>query len=679
MKLLIIFLLLFMLPGLSFSQRYAYYNFPTDEQHDSLQQVFADITNDTVKMVAYRSFAFYLSESKRDSAFYFLNLDLASAKKFGLKLWEADALDNSAYMLWRLGNFPGALQRFFEGIEIAENPATEKDSWNLAGFTADNNPHVARLIVLAELHFDLGTLYDEAGYSEKSLQEFVEAEKIAVENHDKSALSQVYTLMGHYYLLHNKIDSALLTLQKGVDYAEQSGFKLFEGDCLNYIGKANIIKGDYNTAEKMVARSEQVNIEQNSDAGLTHDYLSLADLYIKENNKDSSLFYAQKALPLIKTTKDLSDAANVYTELSAVFKLRDNIDSAYKYQTIALAAKDSLNNDEKVKQFENVGFTEQLRVQQLEEEKISTQNKIRTYAMLAGLGVVLIIALILYRNNRQKQKANKVLETTLTNLKSTQIQLIQSEKMASLGELTAGIAHEIQNPLNFVNNFSEVNKEMIAELQTELKSGNVDEAINISNDIKANEEKINHHGKRADAIVKGMLQHSRSSTGQKEPTDINALADEYLRLSYHGLRAKDKDFSAVPMAIGIKTDFDKSISLINIVPQDIGRVLLNLYNNAFYATHEKKQQAGNSYQPIITVTTKKINSSIEIKVADNGNGVPQKVIDKIFQPFFTTKPTGEGTGLGLSLSYDIVKAHGGEIKVESREGEGTEFIIYLPA
>src|SRR4051794_1974548 len=244
--------------------------------------------------------------------------------------------------------------------------------------------------------------------------------------------------------------------------------------------------------------------------------------------------------------------------------------------------------------------------------------------------------------------------------------------MASLGELTAGIAHEIQNPLNFVNNFSEVNKEMLEELQTELKSGNVDEAINISNDIKDNEEKINHHGRRADAIVKGMLQHSRASTGQKEPTNINALADEYLRLSYHGMRAKDKNFNAT-----LETNFDNTIGKINVVPQDIGRVLLNLFNNAFSAMNEKAKLSVNGYQPIAKVTTRKLNDKIEIRVEDNGNGIPQKVVDKIFQPFFTTKPTGQGTGLGLSLSYDIIKAHNGEIKVETKEGEGVEFVIYL--
>ncbi len=271
-------------------------------------------------------------------------------------------------------------------------------------------------------------------------------------------------------------------------------------------------------------------------------------------------------------------------------------------------------------------------------------------------------------NNRTEQ-----LNKSLENLKASQTQLIQSEKMASLGELTAGIAHEIQNPLNFVNNFSEVNTELIEEMKTELRAGNNEEAIAIADDIKENEEKIKHHGKRADAIVKGMLQHSQSSSGLKEPTDINKLADEYLRLSYHGLRSKDKNFNAT-----MKTEFDQTIGKINIVPQDIGRVLLNLYNNAFYAVAEKKKQQPEGYEPTVSVSTKKDDDKIFVSVKDNGKGIPQKIVDKIFQPFFTTKPTGQGTGLGLSLSYDIIKAHGGEIKVESKEGEGTEFIFLLP-
>jgi two-component system NtrC family sensor kinase len=265
------------------------------------------------------------------------------------------------------------------------------------------------------------------------------------------------------------------------------------------------------------------------------------------------------------------------------------------------------------------------------------------------------------------------LQKTLDELKSAQSQLIQSEKMASLGELTAGIAHEIQNPLNFVNNFSEVNKELLEELEQEIDNGNFGEIKALTKDIKENEEKINHHGKRADAIVKGMLQHSRSSNGIKEPTDINKLTDEYLRLAYHGLRAKDKSFNAT-----MKTDFDESIGTINIIPQDMGRVILNLITNAFYVVDEKKKHIGEDYEPTVTVSTKKVGDEVTISVKDNGNGISQQVLDKIFQPFFTTKPTGQGTGLGLSLSYDIVKVHGGELKVETKEGDGSEFIIHLP-
>ena len=271
----------------------------------------------------------------------------------------------------------------------------------------------------------------------------------------------------------------------------------------------------------------------------------------------------------------------------------------------------------------------------------------------------------------------KDLQNTLVHLESTQAQLIQSEKMASLGELTAGIAHEIQNPLNFINNFSEVNKELVEELKAESlkpKAERNDQLLEeILNNIKNNEEKINHHGQRADAIVKGMLLHSRASSGQKEPADINALADEYLRLAYHGFRAKDKSFNAK-----LETEFDPSAGKINIVSQDIGRVLLNLFNNAFYAVNEKKKQLGEKYEPIVSIVTKKTEGKLSISIRDNGSGIQQKVKDKIFQPFFTTKPTGEGTGLGLSLSYDIVKVHGGEIRVNSLEGEWTEFQILLP-
>jgi len=319
----------------------------------------------------------------------------------------------------------------------------------------------------------------------------------------------------------------------------------------------------------------------------------------------------------------------------------------------------------------------------LEKEQLKAAEKEKEFRITEKIKAELEVQVKERTAELTQQK--EALQQTLNELKATQSQLIQSEKMASLGELTAGIAHEIQNPLNFVNNFSEVSNELIDEMKEAIAKGDNNEVNAIANDLKQNLEKINHHGKRADGIVKGMLQHSRSSSGIKEPTNINTLADEYLRLAYHGLRAKDKSFNAI-----MKTDYDESIGEINVIPQDMGRVILNLITNAFYAVQQKQKESSGQavtpieglltrYEPTVTVSTKKINNKVEIKVADNGNGIPQKVLDKIFQPFFTTKPTGEGTGLGLSMSYDIVtKGHGGQLKVQTKEGEGAEFIIILP-
>lgn len=323
-------------------------------------------------------------------------------------------------------------------------------------------------------------------------------------------------------------------------------------------------------------------------------------------------------------------------------------------------------------------FSQNRQQKALEKERIKRQKEDELNRAIALRKVELegLVAERTLELTGQKEE----LQRTLTELRSTQNQLIQSEKMASLGELTAGIAHEIQNPLNFVNNFSEVSNELLAEMRTELTNGHTKEAMALAADVGQNLEKIIHHGKRADAIVKGMLQHSRASTGKKELTDINALADEYLRLAYHGLRAKDKSFNAT-----LKSDFDPSLGKINVIPQDIGRVILNLLTNAFYAVMEKKKMMGNvspesSYEPSVSVTTRKAGGKAEISISDNGNGIPKQAMDKIFQPFFTTKPTGQGTGLGLSISYDIItKGHGGELTVHTEEGAGTTFTITLPA
>jgi two-component system, NtrC family, sensor kinase len=387
-------------------------------------------------------------------------------------------------------------------------------------------------------------------------------------------------------------------------------------------------------------------------------YLSL---YQKEFRLARSLVYA--FLPLIS----VSFFDNVVKMIDPAFhrKWENVFDVANIFAIVWMIAMLITNNKQR---------------KALEKERLKTLEKEKEIIITEKLKAELEVQVTERTAALTLQKEE--LQRTLNELKATQNQLIQSEKMASLGELTAGIAHEIQNPLNFVNNFSEINTELIAEMKQEIEKGNLAEAKTIANDIADNEKKINHHGKRADAIVKGMLQHSRSSSGVKEPTNINALADEYLRLAYHGLRAKDKSFNAT-----MKTDYDESIGNINIIPQDIGRVILNLITNAFYATNEKQKLGLAGYEPTVTVKTLKNpppagggrGARVLISVKDNGNGIPQKVLDKIFQPFFTTKPTGQGTGLGLSLSYDIVKAHGGELRVETKEGEGSEFILTLPS
>ena len=409
----------------------------------------------------------------------------------------------------------------------------------------------------------------------------------------------------------------------------------------------------------------------------------ISSLYINLNVRDSAIFYALKGY---EYSKEVSFKKGIMLNCNLLAELYDSIQPslALKYYKIAVATKDGLFGVNNLQAIQKLITAEEAKQKQLEEAEAAYKEKLRLYSLLSGLAAVFIIALILYRNNLYKQKSNVLLqhqkekvENTLQELKSTQSQLIQSEKMASLGELTAGIAHEIQNPLNFVNNFSEVSNELIKEIQDERRKTKDlrDEAheSDLLKDIEQNLEKINHHGKRADAIVKGMLQHSRTSSGQKELTDVNALCDEYVRLSYHGLRAKDKSFNAK-----FETDFDTSLPKINVVPQDIGRVVLNLINNAFYAVGEKTKLQAEGYEPQVVVTTKKDGDKILISVKDNGNGIPQNIVDKIFQPFFTTKPTGQGTGLGLSLSYDIVKAHGGELRVNSTEGVETTFIIQLP-
>ena len=648
------------------------------KQLDSLNAALKAAPNDIIRISVLNNLITYYSESNRDSALIITEQALQISDKQNQPLWRANFLLSKAYLNQTV-NLPLAFRITNEAMAIAQDEKNEKNVFIEPSDKFAANPHKYRLNVLAGVYHLLGNEYSatnlEKGidYYKKEIQ--VSTEIGAYENLVNSNMN-----IGNIFLNLNKLDSAKIYLFRGLAYAHETGEKTYKGYILVKIGDIYLLRKQIDSAKYYYRYSIEVNTEQNILTSLSYANMAFARLYKSLQQPDSMLHYAKTAFNIaigLKEPYSLSASTNL---ISDAYIMRGNTDSAYAYLSMSKKVGDSLNyaNSKKITEFQNMNFEEQQKLEKEAQQSKDAKTKITTIALFAGIGLLTLLALVFYRNNHQKQKANEVLETTLTNLKSTQSQLIQSEKMASLGELTAGIAHEIQNPLNFVNNFSEVNKELLTEMNDEIEKGNYDEVKLIAKDITANEEKINHHGKRADAIVKGMLQHSRSSSGIKEPTNINALADEYLRLAYHGLRAKDKSFNA-----NMKTEFDESIGNINIIPQDIGRVILNLITNAFYAVGEKKKSGIANYEPTVEVKTSKNpplgrrGAEVLISVKDNGNGIPKKVLDKIFQPFFTTKPTGQGTGLGLSLSYDIVKAHGGELKVETKEGEGTAFIIKL--
>jgi two-component system, NtrC family, sensor kinase len=539
---------------------------------------------------------------------------------------------------------------------------------------------------ISSLYFDIALIfmqlkdYEEASRNTKKA--FANLPDKNYPRYDFMLIQYEYQTAFHF-LMTNQPDSALYHVKRMDEINLRIHTRTFESMGLRYKAVAYSLLGKNEQAEEYFKRLSAMNDSLSTALNKLFFYNTYIPFLLKEHRIEEAAQQAKKCLRIGTETNNLYMRLAGAGYLRKVFEEKQQIDSAYYFSQMEAAISTEVAARNNANKINSLAFNEQIRRIEEERRDAAYRSQLKQYALIAGIVVILVIAAILYRNNTQKQKANKLLllqkkeiEQTLLQLKSAQAQLVQSEKMASLGELTAGIAHEIQNPLNFVNNFSEVSTELLTEMNEEIEKGNYNDVKAIAKDVIDNQEKINHHGKRADAIVKGMLQHSRSSTGIKEPTDINALTDEYFRLAYHGLRAKDKNFN-----VAIKTDFDKSIGNINIIPQDIGRVLLNLINNAFYAVTEKNastSSAGQQYEPTVSVSTKKINGKVEIKVKDNGNGIPQKILDKIFQPFFTTKPTGQGTGLGLSLSYDIIKAHGGEIRVETNENEGAEFFIKLP-
>jgi two-component system, NtrC family, sensor kinase len=686
--------LFFFISSISYGEKNPYWQEPTKVQADSINQLWLSTENDTVRMYASRQLGIFYQEISRPISLSYFEEQLLLARQLRQKLWEAEALSRIGYVYGLMQNYSGGLKSLLMAMELASDPKCERAVWKVELFSKKEDAHYARITVTAVITEHLGLLYYHAGDYHKAIEHYKTSMIINDEIQDDAFLSIIYLDIGESYLGLKEFDMAMTAMNNALFYCVKSGYEKYKGLIYYFIGIIKEEALNYDEAKRYYHTCIQTSIQQESSDFMGKAYLALTDLEGRTGSKDSSLLFAVNAVRTYRIMNDSVGLANAYLALSSAFDEYNQPDSAYYYIKEGIALKSALNQEEQVKKFQAVGFEEQIRLQTLEAEQIRLQSKIRTFSLLAGIVVLLFISGLIYINYRQHKRSKTEIEKTYhnlevahENLKSTQSQLIQSEKMASLGELTAGIAHEIQNPLNFVNNFSELSNELLYEMNEEMDKGDIAGAKVISDDIRKNLEKINHHGKRADAIVKGMLQHSRTSNGIKEPTDINPLADEYLRLSYHGFRAKDKSFNAE-----FKTEFDKSLPKIN-VPQDIGRVLLNLINNAFYAVQAPSTTAPpppeggiknsqTDYKPTVIVRTGFWNPpsggrGAFISVIDNGPGIPASILDKIFQPFFTTKPTGQGTGLGLSLAYDIVKAHGGELKVETKEGVGSEFIVQL--
>jgi signal transduction histidine kinase len=645
------------------------------------------------------NYAFWPEYYNSDSALFYANkalqLQQQIIKSGEFKNWSGEG---GAGMLFRLqemlaslfhslGNYQKALELRLENLNLAEKE-TDKSYM---------------LEAVSNIATDYNSMYDydnalRYGKLMDSLLTTVST------NHQiyQFAVAEANSIMAEAYYNLGKIDSALYYAKKRA--AINTNRPFIDAAFKNLLlGKIYAKKGEDSLAfyhyRQVYPNAARIYNPQTAASG----YEGMARLFQKQGQADSALHYAKQAFSLLQNYQttvlswgENSDSyvAEISPLIAELYKSINMPDSAYKYLNLSVKLKDQLYDTDKLRQFQTLSFNEAARRQQLEQQTREAQHRFRTrlkiYGLIAGMLLFLILTFILYRNNKNKQKANKLLQeqkeeiqSTLEQLEATQSQLIQSEKMASLGELTAGIAHEIQNPLNFVNNFSEVNKELLDELKEAVANNDQEEIEAIFKDLKENEKKISNHGKRAESIVKGMLLHSRGSSGKKESTDINALCDEYVRLAYHGFRAKDNSFNA-----DYKLKLDESLPKIEVVPQDFGRVLLNLINNAFYAAPLPPEGGFKDpnyiHKPLVTVSTSFIPPSggmrgaVCVSVSDNGPGIPDSIKDKIFQPFFTTKPTGSGTGLGLSLSYDIVKAHGGELKVETKEGVGTEFIIEIP-
>jgi two-component system, NtrC family, sensor kinase len=589
----------------------------------------------------------YYYQGKDVEALDYWQQSYETYKASGDQIGEANILSNIGAIYFNQGDDAKALEYYLQSLTLAEK-------------TKD------KLRILTALNNIGGVYFNKKASHDKALQYFLKALPLAVELEDKESIGTIAVNIGEIYFEKGNDAKALEYFnqsEKAFDNSENSPY------VYNAMGKVYVKQGKYDLAITYHNKALAIAEKLNGNLDIVQSLIGMSNAHIKYGKKEAGLANLIRAEKLAIEGKFNKELKDIYQSLATTYSLNNDYKNAFVYQTKFSSIKDTLYNIETDKKLGSLQFDFEIRKKEgeisiltknkeLQETAIKRQRMAILGSLIGGL-LILFTAVNLYK--------------TLNKLKSTQAQLVHSTKMASLGELTAGIAHEIQNPLNFVNNFSQVSSELIVELDEELKKGEIEEVKSLVEFLKSNLDKINHHGNRAAEIVKGMLEHSRTNTGIKEPTDINALSGEFIKLSHQGIFAKDKSFNAT-----FETHFDPNLPKVEIVSQEIGRVILNIFTNAFYAVNEKSKKDIQGYAPKVIVSTAKAGDNIVIKVADNGTGIPANIRDKIFQPFFTTKPTGQGTGLGLSLSYDIVKAHGGALTVASTEGEGTEFTITLP-
>lgn len=637
-------------------------------KHLNLYKLLVQKSEDSALVAGYYSIAglYYGIQSNYDSSIYFYKKSMPIFEKMGDKSEIASSASNLAIAYQQQSNYATALH--YQQIALK----TQEEDKDIAG--------------QAYTLINMATTYQYMGDMQRAEAAFLNSIEMAKREH----LNNV-ELYGYSNLANLYID--LQQWQKGNDFAikaaslgKKMGDRGIEAASYSKAVRAKVQLKQLDEALKLAKKS--VAIADSIDQPLVQHqtYSSMGYVLTSLKRWKEAIPEYEKSIKVLKNSNLYNTGtAAIFKSLADCYEQTGNPGKAlemYREYTLISDSIHSRDNIQKATELTmNYEFEQKEQVEKAKQAAKDELNRTQQVGLISGLLLSLIIIVGAAIGYRGKQRANALLlkqkneiEDTLMKLKSAQSQLIQSEKMASLGELTAGIAHEIQNPLNFVNNFSEVSNELITEIQEELAKGNYQLATEILNDVRDNLTKITHHGQRAGTIVKGMLQHSQSSAGVKAPTDINLLADEFLRLAYNGLRAKDKTFTA-----RLITEFDNSLDNISIIPQDMGRVMLNLINNGFYAVKEKKKQSGDDYEPTVWVKTKRTPDGVEIEVSDNGNGISEKMKKKIFQPFFTTKPSGQGTGLGLSLSYDIiVKGHGGTLKVESDEGKGSDFTVFIP-